>query len=114
MLSSVTAQELDAYAKAGSIAEEVLSSIRTVAAFGGEKKEIERSVVYYIVFTEIYLHILSGLMRTASCKVTQLLKVVHIFPRATYIYFETVHAFSVYMKCLCVHSFFCSEKSFYT
>ena len=70
MLSSVTAQELDAYAKAGSIAEEVLSSIRTVAAFGGEKKEIERSVVYYIVFTEIYLHILSGLMRTASCKVT--------------------------------------------
>ena len=70
MLSSVTAQELDAYAKAGSIAEEVLSSIRTVAAFGGEKKEIERSVVYYIVFTEIYLHILSGLMRTASCQVT--------------------------------------------
>ena len=51
MLSAVTAQELDAYAKAGSIAEEVLSSIRTVAAFGGEKKEIERSVVYYIVFT---------------------------------------------------------------
>ena len=45
MLSAVTAQELDAYAKAGSIAEEVLSSIRTVAAFGGEKKEIERSVV---------------------------------------------------------------------
>lgn len=42
MLSSATAQELDAYARAGSIAEEVLSSIRTVAAFGGEKKEIAR------------------------------------------------------------------------
>lgn len=42
MLSSITTKELDAYAKAGSIAEEVLSSIRTVAAFGGERKEIAR------------------------------------------------------------------------
>lgn len=42
LLTSMTTKELDAYAKAGSIAEEVLSSIRTVAAFGGEKKEIER------------------------------------------------------------------------
>ena len=42
-----------------------------------------------------------------------LLKVVHIFPRATYIYFETVHAFSVYMQCLCVHSlFFVQRKAF--
>ncbi|XP_067932472.1 ATP-dependent translocase ABCB1-like [Watersipora subatra] len=31
-------QELTAYAKAGSVAEETFSSIRTVAAFGGEKK----------------------------------------------------------------------------
>ncbi|KAL9972823.1 hypothetical protein ACROYT_G019202 [Oculina patagonica] len=42
LLTSMTTKELDAYAKAGSIAEEVLSSIRTVAAFGGEKKEIVR------------------------------------------------------------------------
>ncbi|KAJ7379512.1 ABC transporter B member 11 [Desmophyllum pertusum] len=42
LLTSFTTKELDAYAKAGSIAEEVLSSIRTVAAFGGEKKEIVR------------------------------------------------------------------------
>lgn len=34
--------ELRAYAKAGSVADEVISSIRTVAAFGGEKKEVER------------------------------------------------------------------------
>ncbi|XP_041834877.1 bile salt export pump isoform X2 [Melanotaenia boesemani] len=34
--------ELQAYAKAGAVADEVLSSIRTVAAFGGEKKEVER------------------------------------------------------------------------
>ncbi|KAI2660891.1 Bile salt export pump [Labeo rohita] len=31
-----------AYAKAGAVADEVLSSIRTVAAFGGENKEAER------------------------------------------------------------------------
>ena len=37
-----TTKGLDAYAKAGSVAVEVLSSIRTVAAFGGEKKEIKR------------------------------------------------------------------------
>ena len=29
-------KELDAYAKAGDVAEEVLSSIRTVTAFGGQ------------------------------------------------------------------------------
>uniref|UniRef100_A0AAY5KAJ9 ATP-binding cassette, sub-family B (MDR/TAP), member 11a n=1 Tax=Esox lucius TaxID=8010 RepID=A0AAY5KAJ9_ESOLU len=34
--------ELQAYAKAGAVADEVLSSIRTVAAFGGEDKEAER------------------------------------------------------------------------
>lgn len=33
---------MNAYAKAGSVAEEVLSSMRTVAAFGGEEKETER------------------------------------------------------------------------
>lgn len=35
-------QELDAYGQAGAIAEEVLTSIRTVVAFGGEKLERER------------------------------------------------------------------------
>ncbi|XP_078355076.1 ATP-dependent translocase ABCB1-like, partial [Oculina patagonica] len=42
IMTSMTTRGLDAYAKAGSIAEEVLSSIKTVAAFGGEKKEIAR------------------------------------------------------------------------
>jgi len=37
-----TEKELNAYAKAGNIAEEVISSMRTVAAFGGQFKEIER------------------------------------------------------------------------
>ncbi|XP_047508388.1 multidrug resistance protein homolog 49-like isoform X2 [Pieris napi] len=40
--SSLTTQELKAYSIAGVIAEEVLSSIRTVIAFGGEEKEISR------------------------------------------------------------------------
>ncbi|MBN3300230.1 ABCBB protein, partial [Amia calva] len=41
-VAKLTGQELQAYAKAGAVADEVLSSIRTVAAFGGEKKETER------------------------------------------------------------------------
>ncbi|XP_068446529.1 bile salt export pump isoform X2 [Clinocottus analis] len=41
-VAKLTGFELQAYAKAGAIADEVLSSIRTVAAFGGEKKEVQR------------------------------------------------------------------------
>ncbi|MED6287182.1 hypothetical protein CHARACLAT_013732, partial [Characodon lateralis] len=41
-VSRLTGRELTAYAKAGAVADEVLSSIRTVAAFGGEEKEAER------------------------------------------------------------------------
>uniref|UniRef100_A0A667XN41 Bile salt export pump n=1 Tax=Myripristis murdjan TaxID=586833 RepID=A0A667XN41_9TELE len=41
-VSKLTGMELQAYAAAGAVADEVLSSIRTVAAFGGEKKEVER------------------------------------------------------------------------
>lgn len=41
-MAKLTGWELQAYAKAGAVADEVLSSIRTVAAFGGEQKEVER------------------------------------------------------------------------
>ncbi|XP_055086728.1 bile salt export pump [Periophthalmus magnuspinnatus] len=41
-VSRLTGWELSAYAKAGAVADEVLSGIRTVAAFGGEKKETDR------------------------------------------------------------------------
>ncbi|XP_049583781.1 bile salt export pump isoform X2 [Syngnathus scovelli] len=41
-VASLTGRELKAYAKAGAVADEVLSSIRTVAAFGGEDKETNR------------------------------------------------------------------------
>uniref|UniRef100_A0A8C5LGJ7 ATP-binding cassette, sub-family B member 1A n=1 Tax=Jaculus jaculus TaxID=51337 RepID=A0A8C5LGJ7_JACJA len=42
ILSSFTDKELLAYAKAGAVAEEVLAAIRTVVAFGGQNKELER------------------------------------------------------------------------
>lgn len=44
IIISLTTKELNAYSKAGAVAEEVLSSIRTVVAFGAQEKEIERSV----------------------------------------------------------------------
>ncbi|XP_056375074.1 ATP-dependent translocase ABCB1-like isoform X2 [Hyla sarda] len=44
ILSAFTNKELTAYAKAGAVAEEVLSAIRTVIAFGGQDKEIKRYV----------------------------------------------------------------------
>ncbi|XP_063308549.1 ATP-dependent translocase ABCB1-like [Pelobates fuscus] len=42
ILAAFTNKELTAYAKAGAVAEEVLTAIRTVIAFGGQKKEIAR------------------------------------------------------------------------
>uniref|UniRef100_A0A8C4HBV7 Bile salt export pump n=1 Tax=Dicentrarchus labrax TaxID=13489 RepID=A0A8C4HBV7_DICLA len=41
-VAKLTGMELQAYAKAGAVADEVLSSIRTVSAFGGELKEVQR------------------------------------------------------------------------
>jgi len=41
-MTSTTEKELKAYAKAGSVAEEVLSAIRTVVVFNGQEKESER------------------------------------------------------------------------
>ncbi|XP_066501736.1 ATP-binding cassette, sub-family B (MDR/TAP), member 4 [Hoplias malabaricus] len=42
VMTSFTTKEQTAYAKAGAVAEEVLSAIRTVFAFGGQKKELKR------------------------------------------------------------------------
>ncbi|XP_077454041.1 ATP-dependent translocase ABCB1-like [Stigmatopora argus] len=42
MVTSFTTKEQAAYAKAGAVAEEVLSAIRTVFAFNGQHKEINR------------------------------------------------------------------------
>ncbi|XP_044945695.1 phosphatidylcholine translocator ABCB4 isoform X2 [Mustela putorius furo] len=42
ILSAFSDRELAAYAKAGAVAEEALGAIRTVIAFGGQNKELER------------------------------------------------------------------------
>uniref|UniRef100_A0ACB8FV11 Multidrug resistance protein 1 n=1 Tax=Sphaerodactylus townsendi TaxID=933632 RepID=A0ACB8FV11_9SAUR len=42
LLSHLTTKELTAYAKAGAVAEEILSAIRTVTAFNGQKKALAR------------------------------------------------------------------------
>ncbi|KAJ8353932.1 hypothetical protein SKAU_G00214990 [Synaphobranchus kaupii] len=42
LMTSYTSKEQTAYAKAGAVAEEVLSAVRTVIAFSGQRKEIER------------------------------------------------------------------------
>jgi len=42
MMASATTKEQEKYAKAGAIAEEVLSCARTVIAFNGQKQEVDR------------------------------------------------------------------------
>uniref|UniRef100_A0A8C2TJ22 ATP binding cassette subfamily B member 5 n=1 Tax=Coturnix japonica TaxID=93934 RepID=A0A8C2TJ22_COTJA len=42
LLASLTAKELSAYAKAGAVAEEVLTAIRTVVAFNGQQKALAK------------------------------------------------------------------------
>ncbi|CAG8589114.1 1899_t:CDS:10 [Acaulospora morrowiae] len=44
LLAASTLQGQDAYAAAGSVAEQVLSGIRTVTAFGGQERELRRYV----------------------------------------------------------------------
>ena len=48
--ATFTIREQTAYASAGAVAEEVLSSIRTVVAFGGEEKEADRCMIL-LIFT---------------------------------------------------------------
>lgn len=42
ILATLTAKELTAYAKAGAVAEEVLVAIRTVVAFNGQNKALQK------------------------------------------------------------------------
>jgi hypothetical protein len=54
MIVSFTIKEVQAFASASSIAQEVLQNIRTVTAFHGQKKEEERYMMYssilYVAF----------------------------------------------------------------
>ena len=40
VMTSLSKDESENYAEAGGVAEEVLSSVRTVVAFGGQEKEV--------------------------------------------------------------------------
>lgn len=40
-MTTATSKELTAYAKAGSVAEEVFAAMRTVVAFSGQEKAIQ-------------------------------------------------------------------------
>ncbi|XP_075273573.1 ATP-binding cassette sub-family B member 5 [Opisthocomus hoazin] len=42
LLTSLTAKELSAYAKAGAVAEEILTAMRTVVAFNGQQKALAK------------------------------------------------------------------------
>ncbi|XP_050174693.1 ATP-binding cassette sub-family B member 5 [Myiozetetes cayanensis] len=42
LLASLTAKELSAYAKAGAVAEEILTAVRTVVAFNGQQKALAK------------------------------------------------------------------------
>ena len=41
-MQDLQSEEQTAYAKAGSVADEVLRAIRTVLAFGGQAREVKR------------------------------------------------------------------------
>ena len=75
LLTSTSSKELAAYAKAGAVAEEVLSSIRTVVAFGGQQKESIRwdaattysvsiMLVLYSMWPLFLLHVVSEIILT--------------------------------------------------
>lgn len=45
VIAKYTAKEIKSFSKASAVAQEVLGSIRTVTAFGGQKKEEQRFVL---------------------------------------------------------------------
>lgn len=47
IMGNMTSEEQTAYAEAGAVAEEAFSSIRTVAAFGGEEDTIKKFVLLF-------------------------------------------------------------------
>ena len=74
IIATFTVREQGAYATAGAVAEEVLSSIRTVVAFGGEEKEVERLVCDVRVPC-------AHLMHTLACECWNVIVMVVFFHR---------------------------------
>ena len=63
-LTRISKNEMDTYGKAGAMAEEVLAAIRTVTAFSGQHKEVER------FSTELKLAERNGIVRGALTGLT--------------------------------------------
>uniref|UniRef100_G3QZW4 ATP-binding cassette sub-family B member 5 n=1 Tax=Gorilla gorilla gorilla TaxID=9595 RepID=G3QZW4_GORGO len=76
MVISLTSNELSAYSKAGAVAEEVLSSIRTVIAFRAQEKELQRYTQNLKDAKDF------GIKRTIASKVS--LGAVYFFMNGTY------------------------------
>ena len=55
MISSASTQEQEKYVKAGAIAEEVLGCIRTVVAFGGQKRESKKYLTRSVFFSVLII-----------------------------------------------------------
>ena len=64
LLTRISKNEMDTYGIAGAMAEEVLAAIRTVTAFGGQQKEVER------FSTELKLAERNGMIRGALTGLT--------------------------------------------
>jgi methionine aminopeptidase len=71
--STLTAQELESYGDAGAVVEEVLSSLRTVVAFGGENKEVARYELSTVMTKPWSMKVYRGHESKAACVTIPLL-----------------------------------------
>ena len=55
VMASLTSKEQTAYAEAGAIAEQAISAIRTVVAFGGEGEELKRFFLSFSFFFSFFV-----------------------------------------------------------
>ena len=87
IMTRVSKNEMETYGKAGAIAEEVISSIRTVIAFGGEDKEVEKysTEVATARKSGIYRGILTGMNKKGFCLENSVMTVMEIHSVAVYI-----------------------------
>ena len=51
-MTSLSKDESENYAEAGGVAEEVLSSVRTVVAFGGQEKEVSQKAPASVISSD--------------------------------------------------------------
>ena len=58
VMASLTSKEQTAYAEAGAIAEQAISAIRTVVAFGGEGEELKRFFLSFSFFFHFLFYLL--------------------------------------------------------